>query len=123
MTKEEAEEFAKRWVANWNARDVEAVLAHFDDSVVFRSPKAKLIAGKSVVRGKEELRAYWNAASTRITSLRFELDHVVWDGPSEELVIVYVSTLNGERTRASERLKLRGHVVIEGEATYGVSES
>ena len=33
-----AAEFAARWAAAWNRRDVEAVLAHFHDDVVFTSP-------------------------------------------------------------------------------------
>ena len=45
-------------------RDVEAVLAHFHDDVVFSSPIAARLLPDSlgVVRGKEALRHYWTAA-------------------------------------------------------------
>lgn len=33
--------FAAQWIANWNARDVEAVLSHFRDDCVFVSPVAQ----------------------------------------------------------------------------------
>jgi ketosteroid isomerase-like protein len=37
-TREEAQACAEQWAAAWNARDVERVLAHFDDDVTFTSP-------------------------------------------------------------------------------------
>jgi hypothetical protein len=50
----EPEVFAKDWSAAWNRRDVEAVLTHFHDDVVFTSPvAAELMPGSAgVVRGK-----------------------------------------------------------------------
>jgi ketosteroid isomerase-like protein len=32
--------YADQWVRAWNARDIEAVLDHFHDDVVFTSPVA-----------------------------------------------------------------------------------
>lgn len=37
--------FADAWVRAWNAHDVEAVLAHFHDDVVFSSPVAARLYG------------------------------------------------------------------------------
>jgi ketosteroid isomerase-like protein len=50
--------FSRQWVAAWNAHDVEAVLEHFHDDVVFTSPvAAKLLPNThGVVRGKPALR-------------------------------------------------------------------
>ena len=39
--------FAAQWIANWNARDAEAVLAHFADDCVFESPIAQTITGEA----------------------------------------------------------------------------
>jgi ketosteroid isomerase-like protein len=57
-----AHAFADRWVQAWNAHDIEQVLSHFADDVVFTSPLAMQIVDGSdgVVRGKEALRLYWN---------------------------------------------------------------
>ena len=71
------------------------------------------------MRGKEALRAYWNAALSKISELRFELDHVAFDSARTELFIVYVAAINGKRNRACERLRFEDGVVVEGEATYG----
>jgi ketosteroid isomerase-like protein len=43
MNRMNAIEFAREWEAAWNRRDVEAVLSHFHEDVVFTSPVAKQI--------------------------------------------------------------------------------
>jgi ketosteroid isomerase-like protein len=72
---EEAAAFAERWVKDWNAHDVEAVLAHFADDVVFTSPLAERLFPESggVISGKDTLRRYWNEGVRRRPGLRFEL--------------------------------------------------
>jgi len=68
-------EFARHWLAAWNAHDLEALLGHFADDVVFTSPiAAQLLDGSDgVIRGKEALRAYWTEGLRRIPDLRFEI--------------------------------------------------
>jgi ketosteroid isomerase-like protein len=39
--------YADAWVRAWNAHDVEAVLAHFADDVVFTSPVAARVVPES----------------------------------------------------------------------------
>jgi ketosteroid isomerase-like protein len=56
-----AQAFAERWVRDWNAHDIDALLGHFTDDVVFTSPVAvRLFGGDGVIRGKEALRKYWS---------------------------------------------------------------
>ena len=120
MTREIAETFAAQWAEAWNGRAVETVLEHFHDEVVFRSPTALAVVGSPIVRGKEALRAYWAAALVRVTSLRFTLDHVVWDSVQRELAIIYTSEIDGKSKRVSENLTFndRGQVV-SGEVFHG----
>ena len=58
MPTPEPQRFADEWVRAWNSHDVEAVLAHFHDDVVFTSPVAARVLPESmgVVRGKSALR-------------------------------------------------------------------
>ena len=69
------DDFAAQWVAAWNARDVEAVLSHFADDIVFTSPTAVRFAPESggTVRGKEALRRYWTVALDANPDLHFDL--------------------------------------------------
>ena len=115
-----ATEFAVRWAADWNRRDVEAVLVHFNDDVVFASPTALAVVGAPVVRGKAALRDYWNAALARITALRFRVDRVLWDAESRELAIVYVAEINGQACRVSENLRFDAQDrVVSAEVFHG----
>jgi ketosteroid isomerase-like protein len=71
MNCDDALRFAEQWVANWNARDLTAVLAHFEDGVALTSPRALAVAGVATVHGKPAWRDYWARALASIDSLRF----------------------------------------------------
>src|SRR3954462_10134474 len=68
-------DFADEWVRAWNGHDVEAVLVHFHDDVVFTSPVAARLLPETggVVRGKAALRDYWVTALGSVPDLHFEL--------------------------------------------------
>lgn len=122
MTREEATAFAADWAAAWNARDVERVLSLFADDVIFVSPTALAVVGTATVRGKAALRSYWTNAMSRIDSLRFTIDRVVWDAATRELAIIYVSDINGAHKHVSENLKFgEGGLVISAEVFHGVA--
>lgn len=74
----DAAAFSERWVRNWNAHDVEAVLTDFHDDVVFTSPVAATLFPETggVVRSKEAWRRYWTEAVARIPDLRFTVEGV-----------------------------------------------
>ncbi|MFD2080526.1 conserved hypothetical protein [Actinopolymorpha cephalotaxi] len=74
MNHDDARAFADRWVRAWNAHDLDTLLEHFADDVVFTSPvAARLLGGDGIIRGKEALRAYWTEGLARIPDLRFEV--------------------------------------------------
>lgn len=124
MTRENSEAFAARWAEAWNRRAVEAVLEHFHEDIVFTSPTALAVVGSPTVHGKEALRAYWTAALARIGSLRFTVDHVLWDPVRRELAIIYTSDTDGRTKRVSENLAFNedGQVVAV-EVFHGVPVS
>jgi acyl-CoA thioester hydrolase len=114
-----AKRFAQAWVAAWNRRDIEAVLAHYAEDAVFVSPKAMAFLGKAEARGKGELRAYWQAASARIRSLHFALEEAAWSAADQTLTMVYVATIDEQARRAVEIVRFRGGLIVRGEALYG----
>jgi ketosteroid isomerase-like protein len=115
----DAQAFAERWVSEWNSKDVEAMLAHFSDDVVFTSPRAQSVVGSARVEGKAKLREYWTHSLHRIQSLHFTLDHVISDG--ERLCIVYIAAIDGKRIHAAEFLTFGSDGLIqEGEAMHGI---
>jgi hypothetical protein len=108
-------EFARRWLAAWNAHDLEALLGHFADDVVFTSPvAAQLLDGSDgVIRGKEALRAYWTEGLRRIPDLRFEVVGVY--AGAEAIVINYRNQKGG---LVNEVLIFDGELVRQGHGTY-----
>ena len=115
----DATAFAQRWISDWNHKDVDAVLAHFSENVVFTSARAKAIVGSPRVEGNSSLREYWSKAIDRIQSIHFTLDYVISDG--NRMSIVYMAEIDGRRMRAVEFFIFgEDGLVREGEAMYGV---
>jgi hypothetical protein len=117
MDHAEAQAFAEQWVKDWNAHDIDALLGHFTDDVVFTSPVAiRVIGGDGVIRGKEALRAYWSEGVRLIPDLHFEV--VALYAGISTLVINYRNQAGGV---VSEVLTFDGPLVKEGHGTYLVS--
>jgi hypothetical protein len=110
-----AERFASEWCDAWNGHDLDAILGHFCDDVVFTSPIARqLVEGSDgVIRGKSELRAYWREGLRRNPGLHFEIESLYLG--VDTLVINYRNHTGG---MVNEVLTFEGPLVIEGHATY-----
>ena len=122
MTEEQARSFAEQWAERWNRRDVDAVLAHFADDVVFTSPVALAVTGSATIRGKQLLGTYWRSALERHHSLRFTLQRTLWDPAKSELAIIYDRDVNGRRERGIEVLTFGAdRQIVRGEAFYGLT--
>jgi ketosteroid isomerase-like protein len=109
--------FATEWVDAWNHHDVEAVLGHFHEDVVFSSPVAARVvpASQGLVRGKAALRDYWNRALAMTPDLHFSLESVY--AGTACLVLNYRNQLGG---LTNEVLIFEGDLVREGHGTYQV---
>jgi len=115
MTSFDPAAFAAHWRAAWNAHDLDAVLAHFHDDVVFTSPIAASLLPETggVIRGKAALRAYWEEGLRRIPDLHFTVE-AVFVGVNT-LVIHYI---NQKGVGVSEVLVFDAGLVREGHGTY-----
>src|SRR5262249_10304106 len=65
----------RSWIAAWNSRDLERVLALYaDDAEMTSDGIIKLgFTVQGSVRGKQNLRAYWSKALALLPDLHFEL--------------------------------------------------
>jgi steroid delta-isomerase len=112
--------FTHDWIAAWNRRDIDAVLAHCAETVVVVTPKAEAIIGRSEVRGKSELQEYWRSISADIHHLVFTYDNAFWDPLQRVLTMLYVATIDGVSRRATEILSFNADGLVDrGEALYG----
>jgi hypothetical protein len=108
--------FSREWVQAWNDHDLDAILAHYAEGVVFHSPRIRVVTGRDVdsVIGTEELRAYWGAALGKLRDLFFEIDQVLVG--SDALTILYTN----ERSQSvAETFVFGPHgLVTQSIATY-----
>ncbi len=81
--------FAQSWEQGWNSHDLDLIMAHYHDDIVFRSRKAVPLVGKGEISGKKALRDYWSVALERQPDLRFDIQDV-FEG-HEMLVISYLN--------------------------------
>ena len=74
-----AEAFARHWIVDWNAHDLEHILAHYADDFEMTSPLIVERMGVSSgrLRGKEAIRSYWSQGLAATPLLRFELLNVM----------------------------------------------
>jgi ketosteroid isomerase-like protein len=107
--------FVADWQERWNAHDIEGVLAHFHDDVVFTSPVAARLLpdGGGVVRGKAALRAYWSTALERIPDLSHEVV-----GTYAGVDTVVINFRNQAGGLVNEVLTFDDELVVRGHGTY-----
>jgi SnoaL-like domain len=83
--------FARDWVQAWNDHDLDLILSHYAEDVVFHSPRIRVVTGRDVdsLSGKIALRDYWGKALGRLRDLFFEIDQVL--PGSDALTILYTN--------------------------------
>lgn len=72
-------EFANEWIACWNSRDLDRILSHYANDIVFTSPKAlaRMPHTQGTVRGINQLREYWAPLNEIRPNLKFTLESVL----------------------------------------------
>ena len=115
MNSEWALVFAARWARGWNDHDLEAVLSHYAEGIVFTSPLAAQMREGSdgTIRGKTALRDYWSEGLRRMPDLHFEVLGVYVG--VDTLVINF---RNQAGRLGNEVLVLDGPLITSGRGTY-----
>jgi len=87
---------AQAWLDAFNAHDVDALVALYDEACTHTSPKIRALhpetGGKLV--GKPALDAWWRAANARLPGLRYEATAIV--AGAGTVVIEYLRHAPGE---------------------------
>ena len=108
------QDFARDWEAGWNSHDLDRIMAHYHEDIVFRSKKAVPLVGTGALEGKAALRDYWARALERQPDLRFEVLNV-FEG-HEMCVITY---RNQRGVLAAETLRFdESGIAIEASACH-----
>jgi hypothetical protein len=109
LTPEAARRIAEDWVRDWNAHDLEAILAHYADPLEFRSPRVVERMGRpdGTLRTREELRAYFGGALKAQPHLRFDLVDCL---AGMDSVALYYRNHRGQRVMEAMHLDAAGRV-------------
>ncbi|MQS16987.1 nuclear transport factor 2 family protein [Streptomyces kaniharaensis] len=111
-----ASRFAQEWAAAWNSRDLERILAHYTEDVVFASPRIVEFLGdpSGEVIGKRALRAYWAKGLQLLPDLHFTVEDV---RASVDTVVINYRNERGQAV--AEVLTFRDGLVCRGLGAYG----
>lgn len=108
--------FADEWAAAWNSHDLERILEHYTDDIVFASPRIVPLMGDpdGEVRGKDALRAYWARGLEHLPDLYFVVEDV-----RVSVDTVVINYRNERRQPVAEVLTFRDGLICRGFGAYG----
>ena len=86
--------FAREWIESWNSHDLDRILSHYSDDLEITTPMIKVALNieSGSLKGKANVRRYWEAALKKIPDLRFELVDVTQSVDS--IAVYYKSVMN-----------------------------
>ena len=86
--------FAKNWIQSWNSHDMEEILSHYSDDIEITTPMIKLAGGieSGTLKGKKNVKEYWQKALRKIPDLHFELLDVTVG--IDSIALYYKSVMN-----------------------------
>ena len=109
-------EFAERYYAAWNKRNLDAILALYAEDIEFSSPYIAALgfSPDGVIHGKDLLRLYFEKALERAPQLTFTPEALLVGARGHTLVY-----RNHRGERAAETHEMDGvGLVIRADATY-----
>jgi hypothetical protein len=118
LTSAEADALARDWIEAWNDHDLERIIAHYADDVVFSSPFVRKIGASpsGAIVGRAALRAYFTAALARYPTLTFRLQAVFHGINSLTLLYQSVNGLLAAETMIVNQHRRIGCVLAQYEA-------
>jgi ketosteroid isomerase-like protein len=82
------DDFARGWLRDWNSHDLDAILGHYAEDVVFRSPKILGYTGGKTdkIIGRDNLRPYFARGLAFRPDLKFTPTLTTWDRSGVALI-------------------------------------
>jgi len=93
LTQEKADQLAQEWIHAWNSHDIDAIIHHYSEAVIFTSPLIVKILDlpDGTITGKQALRDYFITGLSRFPELNFKLYHVLVGCNS---IVLYYKSVN-----------------------------
>ena len=120
MSAQKNKEIATKWFKAFNDHNLENLLSLYNDHAQHYSPKLKVRkpGTEGLIKGKAELRLWWQDAFDRLPSLRYEVVKLTAD--DEQVFMEYIRHVNGEEDlRVGEVLEIRNGQIIFSRVYHG----
>lgn len=117
LTPQIAETIAQEWLDAWNNHDLEAIMSHYAEDIVFYSPVIQRLLNDPTgcVKGKTALRAYFTKGLQAFPDLKFEPYHVLTGVNS---FVIHYKSVSRNQLAAEYFVLNHQHQVIEVRAHY-----
>ncbi|MEN6320848.1 MAG: nuclear transport factor 2 family protein [Syntrophaceae bacterium] len=96
ITQDQADKFAKEWIAAWNERNLDLILDHYTSDFELTSPLIVQLTGDSsgTLKGKSIIKMYFLSGIARFPDAHFELVEVLAGVNS---IVIYYKAMMGKR--------------------------
>ncbi len=115
-----AKNIAKTWVNAFNHKDLEGLLALYDENARHYSPKLKIRKPETggLIRGKAAMRSWWFDAFERLPDLNYEIVKLTAD--EEQVFIEYIRrTANEPDMAVAEVLQIKDGLIVFSRVYHG----
>lgn len=120
MSPETLQSIAFRWFEAFNTKQLEKLLALYDDEAQHFSPKLKIRQPetKGLVVGKSAMRAWWQDAFDRLPGLHYKVTSLTAN--TDRVFMEYIRQVDGEEDMlVAEVLEVREGKIIASRVYHG----
>lgn len=104
-----AKEFSEEWISAWNSRQIDRIMNHYAEEIVFYSPVIQNLGvnQEGILRNKTALRSYFEKGLAQYPDLFFDL-HDVLVGTNS--VVLYYSSINNKKSAEFMQFDEKGKI-------------
>ena len=120
MTPENLQSIAFRWFETFNNKELDKLLALYDDEAEHFSPKLKMHQPETngLVVGKEAMRVWWQDAFNRLPSLHYKVKSLTAN--SDRVFMEYTRQVDNEADMiVAEVLEVKNGKIISSRVYHG----
>ena len=116
----QSQQIAIRWFEAFNSKNLENLLALYDDEAQHYSPKLKIHQPetKGLITGKEALRTWWQDAFDRLPTLHYKVTSLTAN--TDRVFMEYIRQVeNEEDILVAEVLEIKEEKIISSRVYHG----
>ncbi|WP_445456762.1 nuclear transport factor 2 family protein [Flavobacterium sp. HNIBRBA15423] len=116
----QSQQIAIRWFEAFNTKNLENLLALYDDEAQHYSPKLKIHQPetKGLITGKEALRAWWQDAFDKLPTLHYKVTSLTAN--TDRVFMEYIRQVkNEEDILVAEVLEIKEEKIISSRVYHG----